>query len=482
MKDAEELNLNLLERSLEEHENARANFSRDLKFAVVLLIVFQFFVFFRFAKLSDQQFDLRPKLEQAEAHQRALGEIRTAVDSLEAALKTGTAQLTTLLGDLPQQIRNELGRLNDDLTAFRAAPFPPPRNDMAMQMVQAPNANINAARSAHRSESKFIADLTFDQAAELHDVDTASPVFRERVVQIVEHQIIQPAFENLNERAAELVTAPLAKGAADLRERNAALTVLKANRADVDGWLKNADQVVTVARGLHFSPPAEGDWWTSARTKASFAKAAQLDTAKIAEEARSALSGPDSELKSLAEKMESTIAGLKQEGARIEAELKQLREHAVSLEDLIEGYAKPLAVLALVPKVLVIFYPVFLAAIVCTFAVRQILLRRRAATLAEAYRKFGASEEILAVCFTELRGTRTDEFAGERVPWSLVRRFAEWLWAIPVAFAVASFAWVLTSKSLGDEAPRLLYLLSALGLVVACVLLLRSARERPAPV
>jgi hypothetical protein len=333
-------------------------------------------------------------------------------------------------------------------------------------------------RPSSDNASVFLAELTYEESADLHGADTSSPQFRERVVHIVENRIIEPAFEELNEHANDLVVEPLANGLADLRQRTAALATLKSTGADVEGWLRNAEQVVTVAQGLKFSPPAEVDWWTSAQAKGNFANAAKLDTARIADEARSALSHPDTELKALTEKMESTIATLKQQGTRIDAELKQLREHAVSLNGLIEGYAKPLAVLALEPKDLVIFYPIILAAIVSLFAVRQVLLRRRAATLASAYRDAGVSNDILEVCFMELPRSRDHEKNAVRPAWAQARRFAGWLWVVPAGFAIASFAWVLASKSLSGDAPRLLYSLSALVLAAACVFLLRSSRER----
>lgn len=484
MNDPEELNLKLLERSLEEHEHARSNFLRDIKFAVVLLLAFQFFVFFRFANLSDQQFELQPQLEQAEAHQEALVKIRGRVEKIETTLKTGTTELASFLGNLPQQIRNGLGKLNEDLTTFREEPLPPQRDErpmqqMQMQMQQIPNMAINAVQpSSGGIESRFLAELTHAESKELHEAEASSPVFRERVVHIVEHQIIQPAFAELNDLAETLVVKPLTAGLAELRQQTAALETLKATGANVDGWLENAEQVVTVAKDLRFRPPTEVDWWTSAVAKGNFADAAKLDTARIADEARSALSRPDTELKLLAEKMESALASLRQQGTQIDAELKQLQEHALSLEGLIEGYAKPLAVLALEPKDLVIFYPVILAAIVSVFAIRQVLLRRRAATLAGVYRELGVSAHILDVYFTELPATRDRAEDSSRPVWGRVRRHAGWLWVVPAGFAIASFAWVLGSKSLGGEAPRLLYSLSAVVLVVACLILLRSSRER----
>jgi hypothetical protein len=112
------------------------------------------------------------------------------------------------------------------------------------------------------------------------------------------------------------------------------------------------------------------------------------------------------------------------------------------------------------------------------FAVRQILLRRRAETLALAYGEHGVSSDVLALSFTELPASRARGNSPLSVGWSRLGRLARWLWVVPAGFALASFAWVLASESLRDDAPRFLYSLSALVLVGACIFLLRSSRER----
>jgi hypothetical protein len=82
------------------------------------------------------------------------------------------------------------------------------------------------------------------------------------------------------------------------------------------------------------------------------------------------------------------------------------------------------------------------------------------------------------VYFTELpasrhRGKSDSPSLGERS-----RAIVGWLWVFPAGLAIASFVWVLASKSLSGEAPRFLYSLSALVLAAACLFLLRSSRER----
>jgi hypothetical protein len=478
MHDANELNQKLLERSLEEHAQARSSFSRDLKVAVVLLLIFQFFVFFRFANLSDRQFELRPRLKEAQEQHEAVVTIRQAVEKMDTALKTGTTELTRFIGNMPQRIRNELEHLSEDLEKFQTAPLPSPDDTSTMMRQQFPNAASNAVRPSVASESRFFAGMSYDESVELHAAKTNSPVFRERTVRIVETQIIQPAFAELNEHAEDLVGQPLASALAELRQQTAPRALLNSTGADADGWLENAEQVVTMAKGLRFSPPKEVDWWTSAVAKGNFADAARLDTVKIAQEAGSALSRPDLELKALAEKMESSISSLKLQDAELEAQLTKLKANAASLEGLIEGYAKPLAFVALEPRDLVVFYPVILAVIVSTFLVRQVLLRRRAAILAQAYRALGVSDEMLDVYFSELPASSNREVTGSPSVWARSRAFAGWIWVVPAGFAIASILWVLASKSLSGDAPRFLYSLSALVLAAACVFLLRSSHGR----
>ena len=88
------------------------------------------------------------------------------------------------------------------------------------------------------------------------------------------------------------------------------------------------------------------------------------------------------------------------------------------------------------------------------------------------------SNRILDISFPELpaagSGQRTPGVLAERIS---SRRLAGLWWVVPAGFAVVSFGWVLASKSLGGEAPRTLYAVAALILVVACILLLRLGDE-----
>ena len=93
MPQDNELDLKFLERSLQQEEGARKVFFRDLKIATVLLLAFQFMVFFVFIDLNDQRLALELQVTQLRADQKALSEVQ--------------AQLV-LLEDFPQEVEKQV--------------------------------------------------------------------------------------------------------------------------------------------------------------------------------------------------------------------------------------------------------------------------------------------------------------------------------------------------------------------------------------
>jgi hypothetical protein len=473
MQDPAELNAKLLERALEYHDSARANFVRDLKIAAAALLVFQFFVFFRFTSLSDQLLDLQPKLSRAAADERALAEVQGSLDAFKDKLASGTKNLTDVLKSIPQDIRGELAELDAELGALRGREDPGLPRPMQRMNVQNSVAQSNQAAFASRdSLGRLLMNVTPGEQRTLREAKDNDPAYQQAVARIVEAQIIQSVFRRLNQQVNSLLTAPLTTALGELRQRTAALTTLRKTGANVDAWLSSAETVVALAAQLKFEPPPQSDWWTRAASKDAFADAAQLNTRKIADEAKAKLSQQDAELASLTRKLETTLHDLQQQETKLDAESKRLQANADTIKDLMEGYAKPLAAISLRPKDLVLFYPVVLAAVVTMFAVRQLLLRRRSAALATAYRELGISNETLALCFPDVAPTPAGESTPVRSLWSRSRdRMGSLLWVVAVGLAVTSFGWILASKSLGAEAPRLLYLCSGAVLIGACLFL-----------
>jgi hypothetical protein len=461
----EELNHSLLERARERHEDSRSTFLRDLKLCAVALVAFQFLVFFRYASLSDRQFALGPQLAQAQADHQALVEVTGALDRFKNALVAGSDKLAALLLAVPDDIRTQLGRLNEELQAQRNS------SSTGRELIrQQPLVNVPNLPAQRFQQAPLVArNLLEDPNAEPAAVQTA-------VNRMVETEVIRPTFARLNSAADRDLVGPLAAALTDLRKKEVSLAILRKAGADVDRWLSQADQVVVAARTLRFQPPATADWWTTARTKADFAAQAVLDVNKAAGDARSALGTSEGELRALAQKMDTALTGLKRQADQITAELERLEENSSSLQQLLDGYAKPLAVVALDPKDLVIFYPVLLAAVLAIFAVRQWMLRREALALSAAYRELGVAEQVLGVCFDDARGRGIERRSSGARFSAWITRLADLVWIVPAALTLVSFGWILSSKSLVEYAPKGVYVLAGIVLVGACVFLIR-ARE-----
>jgi hypothetical protein len=473
MNNSDELNLKLLDRSVERHEDNRASFFRDLKFVSLALLVFQFLFFFKYCGLSDERLKARAELKSAVANQTALASVRSNIDKIRGVLKNGTDQLTIFLSRVPSDISGQLSQLAKGLDTFRQQPLPVPKK--RSQFFQSNAASVeqhgddNARTASGSLDGIFLAGLTNPEKTMLHDDSDEGPEYQTLVTRIIESNIIQPKFRSLNAMKETCLLRPLVDGMSDLRSLTNELATLRKNGANVDDWLTHVENVATLAGRLNFSPPASNQWWSSRQAKEAFAHGAQLDMAAIGRQAGEALSGPQNDMNSLSQKMETAVVGLKREAERIDAGLQKLQTNSNAIDSLIESYAKPLAAVALEPKDLVFYYPVILSAVIFTFTIRLILLRQRARVLAGAYKQLGLSKNVATVCFRDLPELPDGETSRGR----LMSIF----WALPICFAVASFLWILLSKSLNDEAPRLLYLVSVLVLAVACLLLLGSSHK-----
>src|SRR2546426_3432814 len=101
MVSERDLDLKLLDGSLDRLENACSAFSRDLKIAAVLVLGFQFVIFFRFIDLNGQQVSLDRDIEQLQSDQKALADIQAQLGNLQDALQKGRRHLSDRLKNLP---------------------------------------------------------------------------------------------------------------------------------------------------------------------------------------------------------------------------------------------------------------------------------------------------------------------------------------------------------------------------------------------
>jgi hypothetical protein len=257
------MNLKMLERSLDQHQEARQAFFRDLKIVGAAVLAFQFLVFFRFVNLSEQQQQLNGEIADARTNLVAVQEIQTQLTQLQSDLRTNTAALIAELNATPLKLRGGILDLERDLKIFRGAPTPPPGLDRSsfqdFQMVQAPNAAFSPIQQrmdlATPAGFTFLAGLNTNEIQLLHDSSPNDGAFQKIVAALVERQIIQPKFKELDETRRNLLLEPFARGQQDLLALTNAWAILERNGVHPENLRTNLEQVFVSMSALQFAAP-----------------------------------------------------------------------------------------------------------------------------------------------------------------------------------------------------------------------------------
>jgi hypothetical protein len=469
MPSTEELNAQLLERARIRHEEERAAFARDLKIVGLLVLAFQCFVFFPYPQVSDRLLALRPELERAAAETRAMNQVRAGFDQLQTTLASGTAELHRAVAEVPGRIRAALAELTEELQAFHAHPLgrASPRSPVEQTTLQ----RVTESPSV---DGRFLRTLRPEALPKLHEARDKDPTaYQQQVVELVEVAIIGPTFRDLNEAVGQRVQQPLARDLNAVRGRTADLARLRSAGMPVDTWLDEAARVPAAAARLTLAPPSERDWWRSVEGKASYSDRARLDIDRIAKEAGGALQQQLGELRAMADAMQAALGALEaKEKSLIEAS-NQLEANAAKLQGLLDGYAKPLSVVALDIGQVVTLYPVALTALLVAFFVRHQALRRRTGELMRVHQQLGLAPEILALYFSTQPAAAATATPVAAAAFPSRPRLAL-AWLAVISLAGLSLGWVFLSRSLGPEAPRMLYAATLGTLAILAVLVLRG--------
>lgn len=466
----------MLERSVAQHENAREHFFRDLKIVATVLLAFQFVVFFRFPALNDKRVNVRLRLNAAETNRKALADAQEDLASISDILKKSADQLTGLLHEAAPQIRAKLQELNQDLNRFRQQPHPAAARSQVQPSPNgvAPNVGQYAmpADFSLGHESDYLSGLTDLEKATLQHDDPHSDKYQDIVGAIVERKIIQPEFEALTKVKQELLSRPLEEKSSHFAAISNQFATTRDARVNPNRWVADVKNAAASVAKLQFNPPPQKPgWWRSRQSKDAVFTDAQASTNKVINRAKEGLSKPAQDLKFLSDNLKQTFADLRSEEKQIEGKFLDLRAKSKEIETLIESYAKPLSVIALEPEDAVLYYPVALGLVVAIFAFRQWTLQRRAASLASIYGQLGLSNDILEVYFTDLPNSKRGE---ANLKIGKPRRFEWLLWLLALGLVVMSYAWILASQSLHEQAPRVWYLFSAIAAAGACLFLLST--------
>ena len=108
MPDPHDLDLKLLDRSLEAHAAERQGFVRDLKIVVAAVFLFQFGVFFRYVDLSDQGQKIAAEAEEVADARAALKSVQDGLGAMGDLLEKGGAKVADDIKRAPAELRGKI--------------------------------------------------------------------------------------------------------------------------------------------------------------------------------------------------------------------------------------------------------------------------------------------------------------------------------------------------------------------------------------
>lgn len=483
------MNLKMLERSLDQHQEARQTFFRDLKIVGAAVLAFQFLVFFRFVNLSEQQHQLGDEIAGVRTNLLAVQEIQAQLTRLQSGLRTNTTTLIAELNATPLNLRSNIQHLEIGLNLFRGVPAlsggppPPPGPDgSALQPIpiNVPNAAFSPMQQrmdiATPPAFTFLAGLNTNEIQWLHGRSWNDGEFQKLVTALVERQIIQPKFKELDETRRSLLLEPFARGQKDLLALTNAWAILEPKGIHAENLRTNLDQVFASMSALRFDAPKTSDWWQTFGGKEAFIGERRLNVENIKMGAEKALLAPASEFERLANQMQEFIRQGEERAKKFAAELASLETRASAIQSLLDGYSKPLTALTLEPRKVMLYYPVVLAGLFCAFVIRFRRLQKRALWLANEYRQLGVTSDVLDACFNELLPARKSVFHAGR------GRFAALILSllIPPVLFIASILWLHGRASFLAEIPAGFYASAGACVAAAIAFAIRSA-ARSAP-
>lgn len=470
----------LLDRALQQHETARNAFSRDLAIAAIVILVFQFGVFFRFAYWSDRERVMNSQLAEQEADATAVQLIDTQLTSIAKTLKDGTEAFRKVIVDKPAQLRQKLtwmfGQL-DDLNQDRAAKpeeifeRTTQRSNRPLENARAPNIAVQAAPDSNQSATPLPAwwvGLTDPERQMLRE-GRYGPELDQLIEKIVKQQYIAPVYTELAAEKVRLLETPLRQARETLvkllEDSKESLT-----RREISPkvFLEPIDTDLREIEKLPLEPPEVLGWWKTRETKEGVFKDLGSQSFKALEQLQQKLDSPKKTLGAASTKLADLKKQAEESSRVLKAAMAEMQASSKVVQGALEILAKPLAAIALDVKPLVIHEPVLVAVLLLIFVIRARLLRRRAGELAKACQELGYPSDLVNLYFGgDWHGAPAfDSRAESRVSFlAWLARPAVLLALLAAVLVVVSIARVWISPTLSPDAPVALYLF-AIGCVV----------------
>jgi hypothetical protein len=450
MSPERELDLELLDSSLRQQENARQAFARDLKIAFVLVLGFQFVIFFRFIDLNDQIINSAKQLGSLQKGQKAFDDVQARLGDLKTVLQQGQSELSEQLKSVPSSLREQIDQFETVLGGMRHPPSfvgstPGPPSPMIQMPIQSPAPSL---------KTSFVQGLSDSDMKILTSSDFGNPAFEKIVARIVDDRIVLPAFAALNIKKEQLLEQPCrAKNAGLLSALQTSDRVLEEYGLKAGQVTEVISQVQTQLDHLRFTPPRSDRWWKTFTGKMRTSQDLVIDTGHVGDQIGQELSSQQLRLESVG----SQLTGLIQEGQAkkelMASQMQEVEDRYKLVQDRLQTYARPLSVVAVRARDAVLYYPVIVAALFVYLTARYLLLRGRARQLAANYRNLGVPDDVLHVSLGDFPGVQS----AHRPSVHLNNWFVLATGLVPGLLGIISLHRILGSPDLMKDAPVLLY-------------------------
>jgi hypothetical protein len=350
MASERELDLKLLDDSLDRLESARSTFSRDFKIAAALVLGFQFVIFFRFIDLNGLQIGLDKRIAQVRGDPKAIADIQGQLNDLQSDLQKGRRQLSERLQNLPSVMRTQIVGLEKDLAQLRSG-----RSSERTSSARPPMIQMQVQRAAPRV-NPLIAGLPEADRKVLTEANPEDPALQNIVKRIVESGIIQPLFLALNGDKDRFLTKPFAEKkkllSATLHKYASTLKSYKARPGEIEEALNRLQGQLQAVR---LFPPQSDRWWRTVQGKGTVSENLAIDAGhavdEVSQELHSQAQGVDllgSHLAQLAQDVQKS----KDDAAN---QMDEMQNEYKVVQDQLQSYAKPLSLIAVGPREAVLY-------------------------------------------------------------------------------------------------------------------------------
>jgi hypothetical protein len=286
----------LVDRALDDQESARKTFLRDTKLALIVMLVFQFWILPRFVNLSNSIDTNNRKIAILKAQDSALQELQKKLKSLRDIVRSANEELAKRLYELPTNLHRETQRLDAEIQEIR---------ESSVSGAPRPARNPAVQTNVQEDSLWFLSGISEDEQKRLLSPDER--IFRPAVAPIVLSKIIQPAFSNLNSELTSSMKRPFAA-----QRRNvegvlmAKADILRSTKTDIDGIRELLAAAQKRIEDFHFVVPESDFWWGTLQGKEGMSHAQVVNTTKVTGE----LQGQLLHLSNQNSATESRISGL----------------------------------------------------------------------------------------------------------------------------------------------------------------------------